>query len=212
MTAAGTIPDPVVLIDELERVGKLAECGGAPRIMGLIGSYNYEYEAEQAAELIKELTQRRAMVQLANDIAKAAYDRKERIDTGTFIDRLSRVADLKQGASHWAKWLSALYDDVEERAKNPTDVWGIQTGFSKFDKVTGGLQQGESFILSGKPGMGKSMLAMQTAEQMAKNHAGALYSVEMSGLSVARRITSSHSKVKVSTMKSGRMNPDDWTS
>ncbi len=210
MTAAGKIPDTISLVDELDRIGKLNECGGPANIAILMNSYSYRHEAEQAAELVKELAQRRSMIQIASDIAKAAHNRDEKLDTGTFIDRLSRVADLSMGAVHWGKWLSDLYDDIEERAKNPSDVWGIKTGFSRFDKVTGGLQMGESFILSGKPGMGKSMLAMQMAEQMASNHAGALYSIEMTGISVARRIVSARSKIKASAMKSGRLNDNDW--
>jgi len=212
MIAKGITPDPVTLVDELEKVSKLSECGGAGAVVALIGNYNYVHEAEQAAQVVKELAQRRKLLILASDIAKAAHNRGEKIETGMFIDRLSRVGRESGGAEHWRRWLVELYEDIERRMANPGDIWGIATGFGAFDTVTGGLQQGESFILSGKPGMGKSMWAMQAAEQMAATQPGALYSVEMTGLSVARRIASARSNVKVSAMKSGRVNEQDLIS
>ncbi len=206
----GKSVDFITIQDKLNQLGKLAEVGGPGELAGLI-AYPYLFEARDAAEIIRDMARRRELVQIASDIAKAAYDLGQKLDTGAVIDRLSRTSGIQHGAEHWSRFLSALYDDIERRAQDPKSVWGIATGFSRFDKVTGGLQRGESLILSGKPGMGKSMLAMQMAEQMAGSSPGALYSIEMTGLSVARRIVSAHSRVQVSSLKSGYISADAWT-
>ena len=64
--------------------------------------------------------------------------------------------------------------------------------------------------MSGKPGVGKSILEMQRAAQMANSAPGAIYSIEMSGKQVMRRIVSAKSQVQVSRLKSGRLEGDDW--
>lgn len=207
---AGRTPNVVTITERLTTLGKLTEYGGPAELARLVNSFAWGHEAEEAAKIVKDLGRRRALVQLASDIAKAAYNRGEEPATTNYIERMSNLAHVEHGAEHWSRWLSELYDEIEKRAKNPDDVWGIQTGFARFDRVTGGLQPGESFILSGPPGMGKSMLAMQMAGQMAAHAPGVIYSIEMSGVAVARRITSAASGVMVSSIKRGKLEGGDW--
>jgi replicative DNA helicase len=95
---------------------------------------------------------------------------------------------------------------------NPQDIFGITTGFSDWDAITGGLQRGEVVKLSGEPGLGKSLLAMQVLSNAAKKgYAGALYELEMSGKQVVRRRLSSESKITTAAMRSGKITPEQKT-
>jgi replicative DNA helicase len=100
--------------------------------------------------------------------------------------------------------MSQLLDEVFERVKNPSALYGIPSGFADFDSFTGGIQPTESLILSGDSGVGKSMLAMQWGVQMAqKGYPGVIYSLEMSGIAVARRMLSGFGKIESWKLKSG---------
>jgi replicative DNA helicase len=84
-------------------------------------------------------------------------------------------------------------------------------GLPKLDKITGGLQKGELFILSGEPGLGKSLLAIQIALHMGKKERpGIIYEMEMSDLQMLRRSLSSESNVPVRAMKTGYVNDSQW--
>jgi replicative DNA helicase len=211
LRAQGKGIDFITIADELSRRGKLNEIGGVAALSNFV-SYDYSLEVETCAGLIKDNARRRKMIDLAGDIARAAYDQKSDIPTktGEFIDRISKLAQSKSSAEHWQKYLSELYDDIVYRAEHPTETWGIPTGLSRFDKITGGAQKGESIIISGKPGVGKSMLAMQMGEGMALSEPGAIYSVEMSGKQVTRRSVSAISGVWSSKLKSGKLEDCDW--
>ena len=50
-------------------------------------------------------------------------------------------------------------------------IKGISTGFLKFDEMTGGLREGELFILAARPAMGKTALALNIAQHVASNPA-----------------------------------------
>jgi replicative DNA helicase len=115
------------------------------------------------------------------------------------------------GGVHWGKYLKDLYEEIEDRFQNPREIWGIPTRFSDFDFITGGLQSGESVVISGNPGIGKSMLTFQMCTQLAETVAGAVYSLEMSGVAVSRRALSAITNVKSRNLKKGTLEPDDWS-
>ena len=60
---------------------------------------------------------------------------------------------------------------------------GLQTGFIKFDEMTGGLREGDLFILAARPAMGKSSLALglgfNIATHKTKPKGVALFSLEI---------------------------------
>ncbi len=200
--------DYLTLRAELDKRGKLLEVGGDGYLTALISQMPVFENPERCAGIIRGMAQRRAMAQAANDMARAAYNLKADLSeaSGQIIDRISRISAPARGAVHWSRYLADLETDVQTRMDNPKDIFGIPTGFNVFDRITGGLQQGELLLLSGKPGMGKSILAMQAARQMAMTAPGAIYSIEMTGLQVVRRESSAKSGVLSRALKTGRMN------
>ena len=56
---------------------------------------------------------------------------------------------------------------------------GISTGIAKLDDYTGGLFQGEFYILAARPGMGKTTFALQSAMMIAKQKNVLFLSMEM---------------------------------
>lgn len=207
----GQAVDYLTLCERLERKNKLAEIGGAAFLTALIGHTPTTLHAEAYAGIVRDKARRRRVVQIANALAQAAWDEKSDLDqlTPGVIEQLASTTTVIQAARPLSEYLSELYDQLETRRENPAEVWGIPTGIAKYDRMTGGMQPGELEILSGVPGVGKSMLAMQRAAAMGAASPGAIYSMEMSGLSVARRLVSGESGVKTSAMKTGRISDDE---
>jgi replicative DNA helicase len=204
--------DTFTVGNELQSKNLFEMVGGHDYLNNLESRVPFGHNPNDSAFVVREMRQRRDMLTLATEIAKTACDHKADIEgkAGEFLNALVGSVRVKGGAVHWSKFMNDLMDEVEQRAKDPREIWGIPTGFPRFDKVTGGLQLGELMIMSGKPGVGKSILEMQRAAQMAKHAPGAIYSIEMSGKQVMRRIVSAQTKIQVSKLKSGRVEDSDW--
>jgi replicative DNA helicase len=210
------IPDYVTLIDELERAGQLSEIGGPAFITSLVSAVPNSQGIEHYAAIVRDKAQRRDILRQANELAKAAYASEPITESSMRITReISGSFSNNDGStSRLGDVLSSTYDEVVERSKNPTDVWGIPTGFIDLDNYTGGLQPGESFYLAGQPGIGKSKLAHQIGLQMAMpeqgNHAGAIFSPEMQKMQMGFRDLSVLSNIETRRLKTGRLEGDDW--
>ena len=88
--------------------------------------------------------------------------------------------------------------------RNHKGVTGIQTGFTDLDRMTNGFQRGDLIILAARPAMGKSALALNFVNQVAKRNPGCvcLFSLEMPADSLMKRIMSSESRVYSDKLRS----------
>jgi replicative DNA helicase len=90
----------------------------------------------------------------------------------------------------------------------------LPTGFTEFDKLTGGLRPGDLVIVAGRPSMGKSTLAVNMAEYAAVNPktkaAVAIFTMEMPSEQVVTRMLASIGGVPLNSLRSGKITDDDW--
>ena len=207
-TGAGI--DFVTLTEKLDGAGKLAQVGGPAGLAKYFGSSFTTLHAKDYAAIIRDKARRRVILQSANDLAKLAYSDTE-IEQGiaAHFSGLSTATQSSAGAIQWGAYFDQLFTETTERMENPREIWGIPTGFATFDKVTGGLQSHELMVLSGEPGVGKTMLAMQMAANMADHAPGAIYSMEMTGRAVARRLVSARAQIETRKIKTGKITGDE---
>lgn len=210
--------DYITLLDELEDKGKLELVGGSVYVASLINQAGLSSNIASYEKIVKAYAKRRALVAVAQDIAKVAYgEEADSIDAhlGEIVARLLKNSLPKKGLQPLSVALGKLADEVSERAKNPTDIWGIPTGFPDLDAYMGGLQKGEIFYLAGEPASGKTKLAVQIAINAASDRCGGhmvgIYSLEMQDIAVARRMVAAVSNVSTRSMRSGKMSDEDWT-
>lgn len=214
----GTGIDYVTLLDELEDKGQLEIIGGSAFVAGLISNIGYVSDVKAYEKIIRSYSKRRAILSVANDVAKIAYgEESDAIDDqlGEIVSRLLKHSIPDKGLVPIGQALTKLANDVDERFKNPQDIWGIPTGFTDIDQYLGGLQKGEVFYLGGEPAVGKTKLAVQIALNASSDQYGAhsvgVYSLEMRDIAVVRRMVSATQDVSTRSMKSGKMNDIDWT-
>lgn len=206
--------DVVTVSGELERHNQLGEVGGVAYLAKLLGDAPSSLHAGAYAAQVAEAGERRGLLELASELARAAYDTTAELSQvrAEVVSRLVAQQKLQGGAVHIGEVMSALYDELMERVANPQDIFGIPTGFADFDKITAGLHSGEVLYLAGEPGTGKSLLAAQMASQMAAGgHPGVIYEMEMGSKQLARRTLASLSGVTTKAMRSGHVTPDQLT-
>ena len=213
--------DILTVSQEMERRNQLAEAGGAGYLARLINGVPTSLHAEAYGRIVQRQAERRGLLELATRVAKMAYDETADLDTARsqIMQDLIGGVRLSGQAVHIREFVSDWWDETSARAAAPRDIFGLQTGFADFDKVTDGLQPYEGFILAGEPGAGKTQLAAQMAFQIAGLRLGAvpvdgmpvaIYELEMRGLQLVRRMAASMTGVQARRMRSGRVRDNEW--
>jgi replicative DNA helicase len=87
------------------------------------------------------------------------------------IDALDGILSSRSEASSQAVMIGdaaiASIERMQEAMSNPGRLTGLASGLRSLDDRTGGFQRGEFIVLAGRPGMGKSALAVTISRLMA---------------------------------------------
>jgi replicative DNA helicase len=205
--------DYLTVQEQLKSEGKLDEVGGPAYLMHLINATISSRHVQDYAEIVRDRANRRGMLRLAAKMAASAHDLDCDLPAaqGRFIDQLFKSQRIGKGARHIEEFLSHYYDLLQAWSDNPREVYGLETGIRDFDRVVGGLQKKTTFILSGEPGIGKSILAFQMAMGAAEaGHAAAIYEMEMDGDVVIGREIASRTCIPTRDQRSGQIGSDQW--
>ena len=89
---------------------------------------------------------------------------------------------------------------------------GLSSGFKAVDGVTQGLQKEDLIVIAGRPSMGKTSLAMNIAENVAKEEDGCVlvFSLEMSSESLTSRMLASMAGISQQSFKSANLTDRQW--
>jgi replicative DNA helicase len=107
--------------------------------------------------------------------------------------------------------LHQAMDRIDARMKGEHLAGGVETGFTEFDHLTGGLHNSELIVLAARPSMGKTALAMNIAEYVAlKLSLPVLFvSLEMSSIELADRMLCSVAEVNGARLRNGTISKED---
>ena len=203
LDSQGKAIDILTVYEELERMGK-TDVVEAAYLTGLVSDVPTSLNVEYYAGIVLDRAQRRADLEIAKEIAKGVYDGG--VDRAAIIDMLTKNSSIQNGALPIGDMLNKFYSGVEERAKNPKDIWGISTSFTTLDRATGGLQRNTTTMLAGSPGVGKTTLLLQVLLFAARSgYRTAVYELEMDAERLIARIVSMLTGVPIRDMKSGKM-------
>jgi replicative DNA helicase len=213
--------DVVTVSQFLERTGKLEAAGGLAYLSSIARDTPTAANARSYADIVRERSLLRQLIRAGTDIASAVYvndgqtardlvDRAEQkvfeIAEGSFRKR--------DGAVAVRTLLPAVIDQIDEWHNNPNKLRGLPTGFTEFDRLTGGLRPGDLVIIAGRPSMGKTTLAVNMAEYAAVNPGSkasvAIFSMEMPSEQVITRMLASIGGVPLNSLRTGKITDDDW--
>jgi replicative DNA helicase len=213
--------DVITVAESLERSGEIADAGGIPYIGALAKNTPSAANIRRYAEIVRERSVMRKLVEVGTAIADSAYSPGGR-DAGQLLDEAeSKVFEIaeqgargKQGFVELQPLLTQVIERIDElyHQDNPSDVTGTPTGFTDLDHMTSGLQPGDLVIIAGRPSMGKTALALNIAE-----HVGVetrlpvgVFSMEMGGTQIALRMLGSVGKLDQHRLRTGRLRDEDW--
>ena len=128
------------------------------------------------------------------------------------LEELAELAPKAKGAGlvHMSAVLEGHIEELTARSKKK-GMTGPPTVSKEMDKLTGGHQTGDMEIVAARPSMGKTAYMNNDAIKVAESGGiAAIFSAEMSALSVAERVICSLGHLDGHKMRSGGFNDTDW--
>ena len=121
--------------------------------------------------------------------------------------QLTRIADYSKPIDvlRISDHMPALIKNIGERMDAGGGYSGIETGYTDLDGVIQGMRGGHMVVIAGRPGTGKTTLAMNIAENACSVANTLVFSLEMSALELTRRMLSSAGRVPLSAIDTGKI-------
>ncbi len=218
LSERGTAVDAVTLAEALRKDGQLQNVGGASFIAELTDRVPSAANVAHHARIVKEKAILRGLITTSTEIATQAYD--GRGDVEQFLDEAERrifaIAEQKFRPSFYKvrDLLVESLKDVERLYERKEMITGVATGFHDLDKLTAGFQPSDLIIVAGRPGMGKTALALNIAANAALQTHGfavAIFSLEMSKEQLVLRMLCSEAFINYTAVRSGHLREQEFT-
>ena len=210
--------DPVIVSARLERQNELDRVGGAPYLHTLIASVPTAANARYYAEIVEEKATLRKLVDAGTRVVQLGYEGAEGAEVDAVVDMAQQEVfgiNRDKSAEDYevlADILQPTIDEIDMITSNGGLAQGIPTGFIDLDELTQGLHGGQMVIVAARPGVGKSTLALDFVRSASIKHnkASVIFSLEMSKTEIVMRLLSAETEIKLSDMRSGRMDGVAW--
>jgi replicative DNA helicase len=175
------MPDMLQVRERLDVAGRLAQVGGLEYLAQILDAAPAVTNVVRYAEIVHNRWRERQVIATAQRIAATGYlgipDTQAYADSA--VESLAAVARAGFGRQVESN-LDALKRIVREIVSGVDSKvnLGLATGVGSWDRNVGGLHGAEVTCLAGRPGMGKTTLALQIAIRTAQNGIGVLFFVQ----------------------------------
>lgn len=212
-------PFDVLTVAEVLKDQQLLEAaGGEAYLYELAQNTPSAANVSAYAGIVRERSVLRQLISTATDITEMAFnpdgrDAKELIDAAERqVFQISEQSSRGNGPVELSTLLAQATDRIDILYHSDKTITGLPTGFSDFDNMTSGLQNGDLIIIAGRPSMGKTILGMNIAENaaMKADKPVLVFSLEMPGEALALRMMSSLGRIDQHKVRTGKLSDDDW--
>ncbi len=207
--ATGSPIDPVTVARHLHSSGRLAQIGGTAYIAQLTESTPYvahvadharivlaRWRLRQALATAQQLAAMIRTAPIADDEVQALLEQAER----GFAEIAHQASDehliaMSEALARTQAWL-------DEMSRSGSEITGTPMRLRPLDRAMSGLHPGDLYIVAGRPGTGKTSLALGIAESIAEQGEGvAVFSLEMPTTQLAMRQLSSRTRIPLTTFR-----------
>lgn len=199
--------DFVILLNELERMGKLKEIGGSAFLTDMIAVVPTSLYVDHYAGIVAHKATLRRLISVAGKIAELAY--ADDLPLSSIMEEAERLVIHCAGSTggrdtrHIKEILPDVFDNMDAASRG--ERVGIPTKFDMLDRVLGGLQRSDLIILAGRPGMGKSGFSLTIVANIVKMAGRCLiFSLEMSAEQCAIRLLSMETGIDAQRLRLGK--------
>lgn len=212
---------PIDVLTVSERLKKrkiLKKIGGASFLADLANKVPTAAHVEHYGRIVKDAAIKRSLMTAATKLVDLSMD--ESLTASELLDQAeSGVFSLTQ--HHLIRAfvpvkdaLAQSFDRLDELHKQTEGLRGVPTGFRDLDDTLAGMQKSNLLILAARPGVGKTSLALNIAQNLAVKHKRAVgfFSLEMSREELVDRMLVAQADIDAWKLKTGKLSEEDFTS
>ncbi|MDL2212580.1 replicative DNA helicase [Bacteroides sp. OttesenSCG-928-D19] len=208
--------DILTVTEQLRKRGELESVGGPFYITQLSSRVASSAHIEYHARIIAQKHLARELISFTSNIQSKAFD--ETID----VDDLMQEAEgnlfeisqqnMKKDYTQINPVISEAYALLQKAAARTDGLSGLESGFTKLDKMTSGWQNSDLIIIAARPAMGKTAFVLSMARNIAVDFKQpvALFSLEMSNVQLVNRLIVNVCEIPGEKIKSGQLEPYEW--
>ena len=194
--------------------------GGPPALSQILEYATTTANLDHHIRIIHSKSILRQLIRASTEIQQEAFAGGD--ETPAILDRAEQkifaITDqrVRAGFVLVRDLLKPSFEHIQRMFERQALVTGVPTGFSDLDELTAGFQNSDLVIVAGRPGAGKSALALNFAENAAiptgkhERVPVAVFSLEMSKEQLAQRLLCSQGGINLHRVRSGRLTNEDW--
>ena len=209
--------DVVTVAEKLKSKKALKKVGGMSFLTELVNRVPTSAHALNYARIVKSLAIKRELISAASKLVESAF-----AETKPVVEILDEAEKLLFGLSqqHLQRQfipikdaLAQSFDRLDELHKQAGGLRGVPTGFNDLNNVLAGLQRSNLLILAARPGVGKTSLALNIAQNAAVLHKVPVgfFSLEMSQEELVDRLLVAQADIDAWKLKTGKLSEKDFS-
>ncbi len=173
LAAKGQPIDSITVMNFLTAMGEAERVGGVKTLTALVNRTPTSAHAGYYADLVMEQYLRRTILGTVQKIESDIYDPSQSADyvLGTAEQAILGIGEGRHKSGSTADWRTTVNETLgilSRQLDKPGAISGLSTGFVKLDDMLRGMQRGAMVVLAARPAMGKTSLAMNIAECVAR--------------------------------------------
>lgn len=187
--------DYVTLSEELRRTSQLEVIGGDAYMMSLTDGLPRVKNIDHYVRIVTDYSRRRRMIEACNRGMYRVADTSEKMESAVadVQQELNAIASAseKVRACRVSEYSEEMFSRLREQARSPKteELLGLSFGYAELDVATGGAMPGESVVIAGYSGDGKSLTASQMSyANVSKGIPGLVFTQEMTKEQYLRRM------------------------
>jgi len=209
--------DVLTVTEKLKKRKSLKTVGGSSVLSDLANKVPTAAHVEHYGRIVKDTATKRTLMSAASRLVDISMD--EGLSAAEVLDRAeSEIFSLGQRHSSKAftsvkDTLADSFDRLDELHKSGGGMRGVATGFPDLDDALAGMQRSNLLILAARPGVGKTALALNIAQNVsvkAKRPVG-FFSLEMSREELVDRLLIGQADIDAWRLKTGKLSEEDFT-
>ena len=208
--------DTVSVVDLLKKNKDLESVGGTYFVTGLVESVPTAAHVERYSKIVMEKALLRRLITLSHSISKEAYDDSQ--DVADILDTVEQSIfsitqnRLKGGFTQINNIVVDALEKLELIRARGGSVIGVPSGLLDLDDITSGFQDGDLIIIAGRPGMGKTALALSMIRNAAleADVGVGMFSLEMANHQLAMRLLCAEARVDSHFVRTGKLPAKLW--
>lgn len=207
--------DTTLIIERLQAQGDFEMVGGMAMLLDLAELMPTAVNAVYYAGIIREFAIDRELAAFGREIQCRAEDRgtRARDKLAAAEQELLAIAERRTDSqvSTIGDVVTRTVEGLYERRRS-NNAASLSTPWQDLNRRTGGMRNGELWVLGGRPRMGKTSAGLSIADHVARSGRGVLFvSLEMGGDELCEKLLAARTAINSAAIRDGRLTDEDMS-